>query len=490
MENKPNSSYFNLIRKEWQFYLTPVIIVLIYVPVIFFSYGFSDDYAFLYNINAGIDSQIQSVLSSGRPVLAALFTFSWGSLTSIHQISCLRFVSILGIGILSLIYYWIFRSYHESPITAFFQAILLSLTPAIQLFASWATCSFFPFAMVMASLAAYLPRLLRNKTLAYILSMILLEITLLIYQPAAMTYWVVVCIMIFYEYQFDERINLEKISKKLITHIIVWVIPALLAYLVVRIGSQLFPLFKRSELIEFKDIPMKLYWFIKEPFSRSLNIFSIQNSSLTTCLVLIFLITGMFLWLRGKYDKRVILIFISFFLILLSYFPNLIVTVYQPSYRSQVALSGIIIVLFLFALKGITQWFNPTLLNGILLFMTITCSLAATKNVIINIAIPQEIELRYLQSQLNTHPLENVTEIDIIQAESNSLLVPTIIDEFGRPSTNTDWAPEPMIRLILMEKQPQYLNIPIRVLPPDTESGLTENLSNLVIDMRNISSFK
>ena len=64
------------------------------------------------------------------------------------------------------------------------------------------------------------------------------------------------------------------------------------------------------------------------------------------------------------------------------------------------------------------------------------------------------------------------------------------MDEFGLPSTYQTWVPESLIRLILMEKKPQFANIPIEIHPPEDEKTIVPAKDTLLIDMRKISTFK
>lgn len=430
------------------------------------------------------------LIRAGRPITAALSSFFFGNLQSIQQFQYLRATSVIGIGLLGFTLYRILRCIGKKKYTAMFGSILLCLTPSIQLVAGWTICFVFPYAIILASYACFSINNIKNRILSWLFPSFILLLAFLIYQPAAMYYWVLACIFLITDYQNDLSEDIQQVFIKFLNYLIRWIFPTALGYLVVRTGNYFFPGPDRSGLISIDQIAIKLYWFIKEPLSRALNIFSIKNVPIVACCIEAIIIIGLFFYLRGSFSKRVLLIFLLLWIILISYLPNLVINECLPSYRSQIALSGLVVVLFLFALKGIMQWSSQKWLNGFLLIMTIVCSLAASRNVINNIAIPQEIELRYLKSQLISHPLKDVSEIDIIQVDYNAL-VPTIIDEFGRPSTNTDWAPEPMIRLILMDKQPQFANIPIKILPPDTElSELLSNPDTLIIDMRKISEFQ
>lgn len=474
--------------REWEMYTAGTLLILVYMPLAWFSYGFSDDYGFLYDALTGTNKILEGVISSGRPVMAVLSRLSWGLLGSIDQMRYLRLIAIFGIGLLGVVLYGIIRQHQENRITALLQATFLCLTPAFQVYAGFTVCFLFPYAIILASVSGYLTGHIHNKLFSYLIPMILLAIAFVVYQPTAMYFWVIASLMLLVDYQDNPSMSLRRLFRKVIKFCVVWAIPALVSFLIIKIGSHYFPADDRSDLIPLDQVVIKLFWFIKEPLSRSLNIFTIGNSAPFSILVFLFLIIGMLVVLHGKLAKRITLILVFLAILFISYLPNLIIAEYWPTYRSTVALSGMIVLLLLFVIEGLFSKAGPNVLNSILLAAFLFCSFNTSSQMINSIAVPQVIELSYLKNQLNTNDLKNISEIRIIQADSDAL-IPTVIDEFGRPSTNTDWAPEPMIRLVLMEKQPQYADIPIAVFPPQTKPDF-EDTQILWIDMQKISTFK
>ena len=101
----------DLLYNEIPCLLGSLILMLTYLPVIWFKYGFSDDYYYLYQIISG-DNSFKSNITLGRPITEYTTKLVFGLIENIDQLHYLRLINVIGIGLMGMVLYLLFRSFN------------------------------------------------------------------------------------------------------------------------------------------------------------------------------------------------------------------------------------------------------------------------------------------------------------------------------------------------------------------------------------------
>ena len=166
---------------------------LIYAPVWFSPYLFSDDYCLFSQAIRGIlYPELKGVIAAGRPVYAGALFLGFGSINSITDFRFIRFISILGIATTSWVFYLFLSKAGWSRKSALACSFILGTMPPFQVYASWAVCFPYSWATAITGLSVYLVNSTLNISLlwkrlgCFLTAMVILLIAFNIYQPAAM----------------------------------------------------------------------------------------------------------------------------------------------------------------------------------------------------------------------------------------------------------------------------------------------------------------
>lgn len=167
-------------------------VLLVYIPLVVIQYGFADDYTNIY-INNGHDAgyNIFKLISGGRPIYAILNYWAFQRIHTVNDFWWLRCISISGIAFAAALIYSFARHKGFSVASASTIALLIPFTPPFQVFASFAVAASYPWAATLAGLAFWLADENRPSSASRIaVSFLLLLVSITIYQPAAMMFWV------------------------------------------------------------------------------------------------------------------------------------------------------------------------------------------------------------------------------------------------------------------------------------------------------------
>jgi hypothetical protein len=454
-----------------------------FTSVLTIVYAFSDDYPVL-AITNGLGpspwfgrSIIDTTAAGGRPFAGLLDDLVFSAAGTIDNLRYVRFIAVLGIVALALLLHWSLMRAGLTRIPAALIALLVCSMPAFQVYASWAVLFNVPYAALLgggASLlavaAADAPRHLLLDRIIGATAMLLAA--LLIYQPAAMFFWVFLAIALVGAAHESKR------PWRLIRmHVGVAALAVPIEFLVQRLAIHVVgntvPNRARNELTH--DVIGKVGFF-RKPLYKSLNLFDLTPSPWLATVVAVLAIVGISLLLRRS-ERRLLYAAVSLLLIPLCYLPNLVVRENFASYRSQGALSSLIALYFGLGAIGIWLTVRNSLRvrldPGRLLviervaLLTATSFVAASaffaaKNVLTLFAEPQSTELRLIRSQVAALP-PGVARVGFVGTPYYwGLTKLVIIDEFGLPSTSQLWSLEPSVDLILRDegRLPQHARRP------------------------------
>jgi hypothetical protein len=466
-----------------------LLLWLVYLPVVWLSYGANDDYFLLYHSRLHDLEPLKLWLGAGRPVTAILAHYAFQLIHTVSQLHFLRIITITGVTLLGiLLYFIIYHHYRWDKKVSIILTLILCVIPSIQVTVAWAQYFAIPLGLICAASSALVmskaveSELSKRAKIARIaFSAILLVLALLIQQAAGMYYWVVVALE-FLDHSRSSRYTI----KSVVSYLAVWLVDILIAYIFIKIGNVAAPGYAyRTALVH--NIPEKIVWFFKEPLFRSLSIL-LTNKSLPLALC-VAVIAGIGLWLhftKSQSQNKVLRMSVLLMLVPLCYLPNLVIAENWPSYRTQFALASLVVIYFISGINNIIEQVfpNPDLMNlfktGFLGTLAVVGLFSANYHIVVDFSWPQSVEWSYLKSQILDNDLNKIEEIDIIRAHWLDSLSTAVLDEFGFPTTYPNSAPEPMLRLMLMEMGVDK-PIKVNVYPPGKEVEQTP--AQLVIDM-------
>src|SRR4029453_673670 len=127
---------------------------LIYAAGITVPYAFADDYSNLANTILGSNGEeIRQQAEWGRPVIAILLHTSFSLMNGIGDLRYLRFVGVLGIGLLAWLFHRALVSAGVNGQIAFSLPVLICVMPPFQVFAAWSTGAYNVYGAIFAGLA-------------------------------------------------------------------------------------------------------------------------------------------------------------------------------------------------------------------------------------------------------------------------------------------------------------------------------------------------
>jgi hypothetical protein len=495
-----------------------VAIVAMFVPVVIVSYGFSDDYPILAladglgpsysGCGSGCggfgNSVLDTVAASGRPFAGLLDQLFFSAAGTIDNLRFIRLVAIVGIVALALLLHWALVRSLIKPSLAALIAVLVCTVPAFQVYSFWAVLFTSPYAALLGGGASLLavaatdaPRSVVADRVVGATAMLLMA--LLIYQPAAMFFWVFLGVTLLGA--VDERKRAVRLVR---THFAIGAVALLLGFLVARLAAKVIGSANLSpERTALTHDPVgKARWFFEWPLYHSLNLFDLTPSWWFAAIVATVAALGIVLLLRNRKVRSPLLyVGTAAILIPLSFLPNLAIAENSRTYRTQVSLSALIALYACLGALGI--WFTVrdwlrrhvsgrALIGAESLAVTVAVAFVATsafvaaRNVITLVVDPQSMELRMIRSQVAALPA-GVSRVVFVQTgRDQGLSKLATVDEFGVPSSAQPWVPGPVVLLLLREQgrlAPKGHRPIVDRLPSNT-TALPEN--EPVIDVRGL----
>jgi hypothetical protein len=418
--------------------------------VVLGTYGCADDFCWVAGALKHDLQQMQLLqFVQGRPAMAFLFTAGFSPMTGVSDLRFLRLFSILTMAGLAFTIYRTMTAAKYSRAAAFCVALVMCTMPPFQVYASWASTAFYATGALVAGLAlhvaerAYLKTDLLSKSRLGAASIVLLLSAILIFQPSAMYYWVFAAIIL-----FKPDMTLSDLSKRFVWYGGLCVVALGFGYIICTYGRNYFadvcPLpHRRTHLTT--DLTEKLFWFFSQPFNACLNFGSLFPNFKVAIATEITTLCGMALYLRGKVSERMLKLGVALSLIPLSYLPNLVIEENWASFRTECALSSIIVLYAFFALLGFRQTILRSIrepyFNALLASLAVASMAVAFNNVFVYFVVPNSLEFSVLKAQMNNASRNSLTFKQIALKEP---LSPRVSQEFGCPSSPIQFAQESM----------------------------------------------
>lgn len=453
-----------------------VTVFAMFLPTLIVPYGFSDDYLLLAMVDRlGLSdpgypkSIIAAAAVNGRPFAGLLDTAFFSAAGTIDNLRFIRFVGVVGIVLLALVLHWALVRSGIRRAPAALIAVLVCSMPAFQVYGSWADLFLSPYAALLGGVASLLAVAALDAPGSLMLDRLVgagatLLAALLIYQPAAMFFWVFLAVALVGAVHDSSRL-----LHVLRAHLGVAAVALPLAYLVVKLGvheiGATAPNAARNTLTH--DLSGKVHWFFQQPLYRSLNLFELTPTPWLAALVAAVAAGGILLALRHQGARALLYAGVAAVLVPLSYLPNLVVAENFATFRTQVSLSALIALYVGLGALGIwlalRDWVQPRVsgrglivaerlaLTALTAFVA-TSAFSAARNVTTLFVDPQMTELRLIRSQVATFPA-GVPRVAFVQTAYYEGMTKLVLnDEFGLPSSADWYTAEPLVLLTLREE--------------------------------------
>ncbi|WP_338331632.1 glucosyltransferase domain-containing protein [Acetobacter sp. LMG 32666] len=458
---------------------------IIYHSVLTSTYGFTDDYTYIEGAHKNMASLMQMMVSGGRPVYA-LFSYIYIYVTDAADLCWVRFISIAGISALCTLFFRHLREQTQFPLAVcIITAACVGLLPAFQLYAAWSVTAFYPWAAFLAGMSfRALQRPSRDLWKNFIGSLTLLSIAMCIYQPAAMMYWVFVGMTWVASGSPLPRIkNIVTTSSVMAGALVVDFVATKTLPLLLFPHT---PSLARIGLVS--HIGKKTTWFLLHVMPNALALPYAKGSIILSIFVLIFILAGFFIDIKQSQNSPYWKILICLGLLPLTYLPNLLVQENWPTYRTQPALSSLLLLYFVVAALALSdvqkhKKMTTTLMSLVLL----GCIWFAYSDVKNEITRPQSAELQLVSTYLaGINDLKDTSVLYLVPSSKEKSLAPFVrYDEFGRPSTSETWSLTSMLWVILNARHAPNIE-KLATAHVGALSDAPQNPDMTIIDFNNI----
>jgi hypothetical protein len=333
--------------------IVPVAVLAIYLPVVVVPYLFMDDYT-LFAWQHGFGGSIwQTAAQGGRPMEGLLLLGSFSAVHDINGLRLVRFVALVGAALLGLLFFYALRRSGFNRWLSMGASVSVVSLPSVQVYVSWTVLAFAPYAAILAGLAALLagsalghgPRTAFGRRAE---ATGLLLCALLIYQPAAMFFWVFTAVRLLRPSE-----SLSRAAKDLAESLGVGITAMAVSLGVIKVATHYYGPLGSGRSSFTNDFFGKFRWFLDQPLVNSLNLFNLTPTRAQAVGVAIVASVGILLLHAHKGWKALGFLLIAAILVPLSYLPNLAVKEDWASYRSIGGLSALLAVYTWFGLWGI-----------------------------------------------------------------------------------------------------------------------------------------
>ena len=465
----------------------------------FHHFGFRDDYSNLSEAHEQPGKIIYFIASHGRPVYGFLLEYSFGWTDSIQELEWLRLAGAIGLGLVAALLFGILRRRDWSLAAAAFTTAMVSLTPAAQVIASWATAWPYTVAALLSLGGFAVADGAKDRRLGFrwVGAIVLMTLAALVYQPTGLFYCVGIAAALPERRGRPWRENLRWTG----VHLSIVFAGLAMAFLIVK-ALYLTGVFEASARIAFEHDPFgKFWWFVREPLPNALSIFVLNDDDGSTRtaftasagIMAALLAAGLGVEWRRRGGRAA-----GFWLILLALLPlaaysvNLVVADRYASYRTTFALTGVLLIFLTLS------WINLCSLAGrggrwieragyvVALALAVY---TARFHAFTLIAVPQSAELQIIQNTAeHVAPRDPPVRIYFVQPSlADSPAAIAYHDEFGSLSTNNDWMPKEIFDELMRERFPA---LPDRERRYDMQTGYgsppAEKPFDFVIDMRKL----
>jgi hypothetical protein len=480
-----------------------LVLAVVYMPVYTGNYAFWDDYylfggEYFTNVAVRILSDVMA-----RPLAAEMIS-RVGPLLSFEHGNIVRLIHVVSLSVLAFVLFRLLRKNAVSRSNSLLVAVIIFTLPTSQVLAAQVMVGFAVIpAMVVASLAALaalkgtaktdLRRALLNF---YSLSAsALLVAALLMYQPAAMFYWVLVAVPLMFAAGHGE-VRLPRVFG-------LYGIPFLamgIYFIIGLLKTENVPTPSSFYVFGLTREPVeKIKWFISGPLGDALapwHVFpSVPFAYFSTALIVAGAAASLAMTIREhgaeRFKSSAAVILLRSILVLslvpLSFIPNIVSSGEFAPYRTMIALVPVVVLLLYWAVRELALLLpgraGNAVLTAALALVALAGSYRAQENVNHYFVHPSTAEVRYIKDALLNSDLKRYESILLIPPEYSRVFPRTRFDEFGAITSTSRAHRVPQMITIIQTIPDSERGGPLTLLFSEKEKFRGADEKTLVIDM-------
>ncbi|MFT3870871.1 MAG: hypothetical protein QM715_20655 [Nibricoccus sp.] len=488
-------------------------IALILFPVCLYwnttwaEFGLRDDYGVLREAQQEPRMIEQFCGSHARPIFGWLQQATFMPLRTISDLAWPRLLGSFFTGVLgACVFQVLVRLHRWSLLTAACVGAILTVLPSVQVVAGWAIV--WPYLIsALLSLTAFVVAengFRASEGLSWkqfwlcLLAGLLVIASAWVYQPNGLFYLVFVAVKVVRRGEVLQPAP----RYRLIQHLFLLGAGMLTAYALIR-GAFALEWLPMSKRVAFEHDPLgKLLWFAKNSLPNGLALLVLNDFqgrtqpwyglAVTATSVLIG-IGGLLVFRRRGWREGLVWFVGLVFLLIGSHGINLMVSERWASYRTIYPLAGVILV-YVAASMGMVAENFPIVkrARGMLsVIVVVLAALLARRQAYELIAVPQHEELEMIRSEMK--------KLDVTRDQKVYVITPTpeiapahllYSDEFGSLSTDSDWVPKEMMKLLFMEARPGTPTVKSLDHMVSGEKPPPPGIYDVVLDLRAVGSRK
>jgi hypothetical protein len=462
----------------------------VYWQTVFHEFGFRDDYALLREVHEEPGKVLRLTISNGRPIQGMALD---ASLSALRDVNDLRWLRLLTVGLLAAVAVVLFRQLRKAGWSGAESAAIalgIALLPGAQIIVGWAISWPLALALLFAVLGfviaeAQLQRTGPMRIAALAAAAFLYFLAALTYQSNALFVLVPIAALLLVRGE-NERLGHVRWTA---AHLAILVSSLAAAYLFFTEGVA--PAASRMQLEP--DLLLKLWWFVRQPLVNSLALFELRDRFDTSpWFWVVAASVGAIVTLGLRFgardaSHRARWLFCLLVLPFVAHAVSIAASSQAIGYRTVFSLSGLMLVLVVFALRSVVEVgrIRPRLQYGVFSALFVFAAWSAHRNAYTLIAEPQNREWELIQAAAQSLRLDADTDVYIVRPGIDDRSTEQIFeDEFGSLSSDADWASKEMFKAAMRERFPELpagaaVSIVTGAAPPASPSAYDS-----VIDLR------
>jgi hypothetical protein len=480
--------------------LTPLVV---YWPTIFHEYGLRGDYSRMREASEEPGKLVKFTASLGRPLYGALLEASFTVVTEVERLTWLRLATV---ALLTLLGLAMWRQLYQSGWSEVEAAVIglgLVLLPSAQVVAGWAVCWPQVLALLLAvagfsSIETELERGGLKRLVAFLGGALIYTLAGLIYQSNAFFAVVPIAAVLLVRTGREPLTGL----RWSLTHLATLATGVAISFLLVR---MMFAngVFHESARMQLETNPVtKLGWFFWQPLPNALALYALRDNFNTgveifwgAVLFVIFILGIGFKTAAARTDamvkKKWLVCFIA--LPFLANLVSLVAVERSTGYRTLFALSGLVLVMVVFALRvmRVDGRIKLPVYYICLVLLILVAGATAHLNTFTLIAEPQGYEWEMVHNAVMRTNFKAETRVFIITPQPGDRSTERMFaDEFGSLSSDVDGLAKDMFRTAIHDrfgnKLPKGTGYTIAAGP----EAPAAKAFDLVIDMRKLKKLR
>ncbi|MEJ8816459.1 glucosyltransferase domain-containing protein [Lacibacter sp. H407] len=438
--------------------------LLIYYPVFFADYAFTDEAHQLWNNQDG--SNFTMFLNQGRIITGWLIDGAFGNMDSVADIKWLRIFSFATMLVFIVVYGLLSKKLFDAlkldrklwALSVVF--IPCSLSTAIYI--GWASCAEIFTGTLAAFLSGYVlfskvnssEQYIQIPTLTLIVSLFFALCSLFTYQTTFGFF-----LLPFFLYFITNKP--AKLDRTILIGLGFYLACYVVYYFLFKYSLKVYQV-PASDRATINIDPLgKLSFFLSYPLAQAFSFNFLYNAR--SILSQVFYPLVILLWVlstvvqigKKNIGRIVTYIIICFTFFILSYLPLMISIENFASYRTMFALNFLAFVMI--CETGLAFLKKASLQKGITIFVGVVLFVVAFYNYQFQFTKPLQKEYTALRNHFLDHYTDSTTTVIFyrppVSLFRSAFGVHYYTDEFGYPSTEKDWTIEPLVRQFVLEKR-------------------------------------